>query len=156
MFRRVISFVVIAFICLALLPNLISCRKNDHDESTWDDINDNICYDSVVWLPRKSLLDESEIPEEIKSHPDVPLGILWLAKINKKIIGYVNGILSVYTTSVFHGYGFRTAESHHFYCYNTETGEITDNGFIKNDDFITKEEAEQLFEIVKNSYESTT
>ncbi len=154
MFRKVISFIAISFICLSLLSNVISCKKEtEYGESVFDDLG--LDRDHIVGLPTKSLLDESEIPEELNNHPDVPLGTLWLAKINNKIIGYVNGNLAVISTSVFHGYGFRTGEYHHFYCYNIETGEITDSGpFKNNDDFITEEEAEQLFETVKKSYET--
>ena len=150
--------VAVAVICLTLLPNLISCRKQFYyGESVYDDID--LDKDHIAALPKKSLLDESEIPEELITNPmlenEMPV---WLAKINGKIFAYGEGKIQfdVICTSEFHGFGFMSNHLHRFYCFDTKTGELKRAKGASDEDFITEEEAEQLFEIVKKSYESTT
>ncbi len=156
---RKVFVVAVAVICLTLLTNLISCRKTPEYDKTMLLGDMGLDADHIVWLPGKSLLDESEIPEELINNPmlenEMPV---WLAKINGKIFAYGEGkiMLDAEWGSIFHGFSFMSNHVHRFYCFDTKTGELKRAKGEHDDDFITEEEAEQLFEIVKKSYESTT
>ena len=90
MFRKSISCTIALLICLSLF----SCKNTSPKvapKST--DITDmsygNVDKDQMAALPQKSLLDESEISEELITNPmlenEMPV---WLAKINGKIFAY--------------------------------------------------------------------
>ncbi|MBO4414079.1 MAG: hypothetical protein IKX86_07055 [Clostridia bacterium] len=158
---RITAVILAAVVVLAVLSSCAGGGKNSYDYYPGDGYSSRpdgyVDKDQMAALPQKSLLDESEIPEELITNPmlenEVPV---WLAKINGKIFAYGEGKIQfdVICTSEFHGFGFMSNHLHCFYSFDIETGKLKRATGAPDDDFITEEEAEQLFETVKKSYET--
>ena len=148
--KRVIEVIkTIEDINWMLQPRPIYIYIPPHDVSPVTD-DPNVLY---IISDAESLIKTPDIPEKILSDLKYPIdGVTWLGNVDGIYFGIEWTELCWEETSFFHGYGFKTGQSHAFYRYDSNSCVLTiKDHSIPNDEFMTEYEAKTLFEFVRGS-----